>query len=56
MYFDLHYVSASQTRRDKKMSTLPDGDPYTAVEFTRLSIDECFVYKLPPYRTASGHR
>ena len=28
----------------------------TAVEICLLTIDECFVYKVPPLRTASGHR
>ena len=26
------------------------------VELTQLTIDECFVYKVPPLRAASGHR
>ncbi|KAJ1435871.1 hypothetical protein B484DRAFT_325355 [Ochromonadaceae sp. CCMP2298] len=26
------------------------------VEISLITIDECFVYKVPPLRTASGHR
>ena len=28
----------------------------SAVEICLLTINECFVYKVPPLRTASGHR
>lgn len=31
-------------------------DPPEAVEITRLTIEECFVYKIPPLGTSSGHR
>lgn len=37
---------------------LDDGDnsPHPALEILVLTISECFVYKIPPLRSASGHR
>jgi hypothetical protein len=31
-------------------------EPEVIVEQKRLSVNECFVYKVPPMKTASGHR
>jgi hypothetical protein len=32
------------------------GSPAPAVELCQLSVKECFVYQVPPLKTASGHR
>lgn len=33
-----------------------DLSPQVALEILVLTISECFVYKIPPLRSASGHR
>jgi hypothetical protein len=38
------------------MSAFSDATPISSVEICQLTINECFVYKVPPLRTASGHR
>ena len=38
------------------MSSASDDDLPTEYEQVLLNINECFVYKVPPLRTASGHR
>jgi hypothetical protein len=32
------------------------SSPFPATEIVVLTIKECFVYKVPPLRSASGHR
>ena len=35
---------------------MTDSDSPLSFEQTILVVNECFVYKVPPLRTASGHR
>jgi hypothetical protein len=32
------------------------SSPLPVTELVTLSIKECFIYKVPPLRSASGHR
>lgn len=38
------------------MSSFAESSDASSVEICTLTIKECFVYKVPPLRTASGHR
>jgi hypothetical protein len=38
------------------MANFIESSEESAVELCILTIKECFVYKVPPLRTASGHR
>ena len=38
------------------MSAFSTSGESTPVDICLLTIKECFVYKVPPLRTASGHR
>ena len=49
------FASGSRQETANKETPAANDEPYT-FEHIALSVSECFVYKVPTLRSASGHR